>query len=53
MKKIYMSPCALEINIETTSMLAASVEGFEKTLDNDNKIGVGDMLGRENDFDED
>lgn len=53
MKKEYISPVALVVNIETTSMLAASQGQFQGGLDNTNKIGdTSSMLGRGNDGDD-
>ena len=37
MKKIYVSPLALEVNVEATNMLAASLKlNNEKTVDTSN-----------------
>lgn len=43
MKKTYMEPTLEVVKIETTQMLAASVEGFQATLDDTGGDG-GDAL---------
>jgi hypothetical protein len=49
MKKEYKNPFIVMTTIETAGMIAASVDGFEQSLDN-TEIEAGDMLGRENDL---
>ena len=43
MKKTYMEPTLEVVKIETTQMLAASVEGFNSVLD-DNGVDAGNAL---------
>ena len=50
MKKIYMTPSAEAIKIQTTGMLAMSVTGFDSSL-SDTPIDAGGMLGHEDEFD--
>lgn len=51
MKKEYISPITLTVKLATTGMLAVS--GFKESVDNDNTITTGEMLGRDGaDFDE-
>ena len=46
MKKIYVSPLMVEVNVEAEAMLAASLKlDNEKTVDTSN----GGQLGKEND----
>ena len=46
MKKTYVSPLMVEVNVETESMLAASLQMHsDKTVDTSN----GGQLGKEND----
>ena len=46
MKKTYVSPLMVEVNVEAESMLAASLKmDSEKTVDTSN----GGQLGKEND----
>lgn len=47
MKKEYKNPFIVLATIETTGMIAASVDGFQSALD-ENEIEAGDLLGREN-----
>ena len=54
MKKEYISPVSVVVNIGTTGMLAASKEDFQGGLNNTNKIGdTNNMLGRSFDFTDD
>ena len=47
MKKIYMSPETSIVLIATQGMIATSVDGFKKDLDNDNTItNPNDLLSR-------
>lgn len=46
MKKTYINPKAEYIQMDLESLIAASPEGFNKELDNDNTITPGDMLSR-------
>lgn len=47
MKKTYMSPKAIEIQISTRAILTGSkVEGFYETLDDTHNITSGDLLSR-------
>ena len=47
MKKKYLSPAISELMSETEEiMVAASVEGFNRNLDDTNTINTDDMLSR-------
>jgi hypothetical protein len=46
MKKTYINPKAEYIQMDLESLIAASPEGFNKELDDDNTITPGDMLSR-------
>ena len=46
MKKTYLKPETISCLIHMQQMIAASVEGFDATLDDDNTIGTEDMLSR-------
>ena len=45
MKKTYVSPLAVEVAVEASQMLAASLKITDKTVDTSN----GGQLGKEND----
>ena len=45
MKKTYVSPLMVEVNVEAESMLAASMKISDKSVDTSN----GGQLGKEND----
>ena len=45
MKKTYVSPLMIEVDVEAETMLAASIKISDKTVDTSN----GDQLGKEND----
>ena len=45
MKKTYVSPLMVEVNVEAEAMLAASLKMSDKTVDTSN----GGQLGKEND----
>lgn len=46
MKKIYMQPLAEVADMELEQMIAASVDGFDSNLDNDEPIDADNMLER-------
>ena len=46
MKKTYINPKAEYIQMDLESLIAASPEGFNHELDDDNTITPGDMLSR-------
>ena len=46
MKKTYVSPLMVEVNVEAESMLAASIKISDKTVDTS---ADGGQLGKEND----
>ncbi len=51
MKKEYISPEAIAIKIQTTGMLAVSVEGFKSNIVTEEPItDPGQILGREFDM---
>ena len=49
MKKEYMSPEAIAIQIQTAGMLAVS--GFDEVVDTSDPIDAGDLLAPEEEFD--
>ncbi len=53
MKKTYLMPAMRELNMIEEEMIAASVDGFSGTLDNDNTItDETSILGRESIWDD-
>ena len=46
MKKTYVSPLMVEVNVEAETMLAASIKISDKTVDTSTE---GGQLGKEND----
>ena len=46
MKKTYINPETDIVLLAVQHMIAASVDGFNKTLDDENTIDTGDMLSR-------
>ena len=46
MKKTYLKPETISCLIHMQQMIAASIEGFNAELDNDNPIETEDMLSR-------
>ena len=47
MKKTYLMPVVCDLNMYEEEMIAASVDGFNGTLDDSNPIDAGDMLSRQ------